>query len=279
MAIINTGQTFTATDTVTNTKLEDIADAATFNDPVDETTLELIIGGSNVGKLGIKDAGVTTSKVLDSSITKAKIENISAPLKVLGRTTAGAGVAEEVTINDDDDLSTASAITLATDESIKAYIDQLKPNIVQAVKSDTFVELNPNNSWIDIPDLSVSITPKFSNSKIFVQAMVSSSTNSGSYGVVFKLLRDTTDIALGDADGNRTRCSFTGGYSGQYSAASNGVDYLDSPSLTVGTPVVYKLQCTLETTVDIHINRTNTNNDANETPRPISTLTVTEIYQ
>jgi len=123
MAIINTGQTFTATDTVTNTKLEDIADAATFNDPVDETTLELIIGGANAGKLGIKDAGVTTSKVLDSSITKAKIENISAPLKVLGRTTAGAGKAEEVTINDDDDLSTASAITLATDESIKAYVD------------------------------------------------------------------------------------------------------------------------------------------------------------
>ena len=130
MAIINTGQTFTATDTVTNTKLEDIASAATFNDPVDATTLELITGGANAGKLGIKDAGVTTSKVLDSSITKAKIENISAPLKVLGRTTAGAGVAEEVTINDNDDLSTASAITLATDESIKAYVDSSTPIFV-----------------------------------------------------------------------------------------------------------------------------------------------------
>ena len=63
MAIINTGQTFTPTDTVTNTKLQDIADAATFNDPADETSLELITGGANAGKLGVKDAGITPAKL------------------------------------------------------------------------------------------------------------------------------------------------------------------------------------------------------------------------
>lgn len=126
MAIITTGQTFTPTDTVTNTKLQDIASAATFNDPVDESSLELIPLGTNAGKLGIKDDGVTTDKVLDASITVAKIGGITDSLKVIGRTTAGAGAAEEVTINDDDDLSSASAITLATDESIKAYVDTSK---------------------------------------------------------------------------------------------------------------------------------------------------------
>ena len=109
MAIITTNGSFGATAAVTSTTLNAVADAATFSDPVDGTSLELKVDG----KLGIKDAGVT----------KAKIENISAPLRVLGRTTAGAGVAEEVTINDDNDLSSASAITLATDESIKAYVD------------------------------------------------------------------------------------------------------------------------------------------------------------
>jgi|TARA_R110000764_G_scaffold68067_1_gene141358 hypothetical protein len=63
MAIITTGQTFTATGPVTNTKLQDIASAATFNDPVDETSLELIPTGSNVGKLGVKDAGITPAKL------------------------------------------------------------------------------------------------------------------------------------------------------------------------------------------------------------------------
>ena len=112
MAIITTGNNFGATAAVTSTTLNDIANAATFDEPVDGTSLELKVDG----KLGIKDAGVT----------KAKIENISAPLRVLGRTTAGAGVPEEVTINDDNDMANASAITLATDESIKAYVDTLE---------------------------------------------------------------------------------------------------------------------------------------------------------
>jgi len=63
MAIINTGQTFAPTDTVTNTKLQDIADAATFDDPADETSLELITGGANTGKLGVKDDGITPAKL------------------------------------------------------------------------------------------------------------------------------------------------------------------------------------------------------------------------
>jgi len=71
MAIINTGQTFTPTDTVTNTKLQDIADAATFNDPADETSLELITGGANAGKLGIKDAGVTAAKLATDALELA----------------------------------------------------------------------------------------------------------------------------------------------------------------------------------------------------------------
>ena len=119
MAIITTGNNFGATAAVTSTTLNNIANAATFDDPVDGTSLEL----KGDGKLGIKDAGVTTAKVLDANVTVAKIGGITDSLKVIGRTTAGAGVAEEVTINDDNDLSSASAITLATDESIKAYVD------------------------------------------------------------------------------------------------------------------------------------------------------------
>jgi len=71
MAIITTGQTFTASDTVTNTKLEAIASAATFNDPVDGTSLELIPLGTNAGKLGIKDAGVTAAKLATDALELA----------------------------------------------------------------------------------------------------------------------------------------------------------------------------------------------------------------
>jgi len=105
-----------ATDAVTTAKLA--TDAV--------TTAKIL--DANVTTAKIEDStstitGVTTAKIADSSVTKAKMENISAPLKVLGRTTAGAGVVEEVTINDDNAMSNASASTLATDASIKQYVD------------------------------------------------------------------------------------------------------------------------------------------------------------
>ena len=277
--ILNTTQEYLAADVVTHTNLNNIIGGTTFQTGVDGATDDVSLEVATGGSLQIKDDGVTTPKILDANVTKAKLEDISAPLRLLGRTTAGAGAPEEVTVNDDDDLSSASAITLATDESIKAYIDKLKPNVVQSVKSDTFVNTNPQNQWNELTGLSVDITPKFANSKILVEAMVSSSTNSASYGVLFKLVRDTTDIALGNTDGARTRCSFTGGYSGGRNCPSNGVKFLDSPTIVAGTPINYQVQCYLEGATDIYVNRTNTNTDADEIPRPISSITVTEVYQ
>lgn len=78
MAIITTGQAFTATGPVTNTKLQDIASKATFNDPVDGTSLELITLGTNDGKLGIKDAGVTAAKLATDALELAR--NLAYPV-------------------------------------------------------------------------------------------------------------------------------------------------------------------------------------------------------
>jgi len=55
MAIINTGKTFVPGETVTATRLNNIANLATFNDPADEVSIELITSGADTGKLGVKD--------------------------------------------------------------------------------------------------------------------------------------------------------------------------------------------------------------------------------
>jgi hypothetical protein len=102
----------------------DIADdAITTAKILDANVTTAKILNDNVTTAKILNDNVTTAKIADSSVTKAKMENISAPLRVLGRTTAGAGVAEEVTINNDNTMSNASASTLATDASIKQYVD------------------------------------------------------------------------------------------------------------------------------------------------------------
>lgn len=118
MAILSTGNTFGATDTVTSTKLNNIADAATFDDPVDDSTLEL----HNDGKLRVKASGVGTTQIAPSSVTKAKIENV-ANMKVLGNTSGSATAPQEVNILDEDDMSSDSSTALATQQSIKAYVD------------------------------------------------------------------------------------------------------------------------------------------------------------
>ena len=299
--ILNTTQVYTGADVVTHTNLNNIVGGTTFvagaSGTTDNASLEV---DTTSGSLQIKNDGVITAKLPDSTVktdgvTFPKIQHIDTN-KVLGRTSVDEGDVEAIDFiigstgntglffdNDDlldnSDTAGGSATSGATQQSIKAYIDKLKPNIVQSVKSNTFENLDPQNQWNEIEGLSVEINPRFSNSKFLVEAMVSSSTNTAAYGVVFKLVRDTTDIALGDTDGSRTRCSFTGGYSGGKSAPANGVKFLDTPTVVAGTPINYQVQCYLETTVDIYINRSNTNTDANEIPRPISSITVTEIYQ
>ena len=159
--IITTGKTFNPTESVTSTKLEDIASEATFLDPADETTLELITTGIPNGKLRIKDSGVTSDKIATSSskttgVTFAKMQHISTA-KVLGRQTAGDGDVEEVDVviggsgdtgvlfdNDDmldnSDTAGGSATRGATQQSIKAYVDTTrsfsKPDFIGSATDD-----------------------------------------------------------------------------------------------------------------------------------------------
>ena len=73
--------------------------------------------------------------VSDASVTFAKIQNL-ATMKVIGRTAGGSGVSSEVALLDEDNLATDSATSLATQQSIKAYVD------TQIATEDTIVELN-----------------------------------------------------------------------------------------------------------------------------------------
>jgi hypothetical protein len=130
MPVINKGTALSNGEQLTADKLNDLLDLATFS-PTATDSVSTFVNSS--GQIAVLDGGiaanklatnaVTTTKILNANVTKAKLENMSAPLKVLGRTTAGAGAVEEVAILDEDDLVTDSATALATQQSIKAYVD------------------------------------------------------------------------------------------------------------------------------------------------------------
>ena len=138
MAVLTTGHTFVDGQQVTSTRLNNTVNAATFaSAAVDGTTTQLSSGAIIVKDLGISTGkiaasavttaklatnSVSTAKIIDSNVTKAKIEDFT-NLTVLGNVSGSAATPAEVTIIDDDTMGTASAATLATSESIKAYVD------------------------------------------------------------------------------------------------------------------------------------------------------------
>lgn len=73
MGVLTTGQTFSSGDQVTATKLNDIANSATFTSAAattDDSTLTL---GSS--KLKVKDAGITATQLATDSVITAKIQD------------------------------------------------------------------------------------------------------------------------------------------------------------------------------------------------------------
>ena len=283
--ILNTTQEYLAADVVTHTNLNNIIGGTTFQTGVDGATDDVSLEVATGGSLRIKDDGVTTPKILDANVTKAKLEDISAPLRLLGRTTAGAGAPEEVTVNDDDDLSSASAITLATDESIKAYIDKLKPNVSQFIKTDKYINLNPGDAWHDF-SFEVSITPKFDNSKIRIKSSINNSTNHNTYTNLFKLMKKVgsgsfadLESSFGDLDGSRVRCTMYGNNYPGYGGTPSVCDFIDDDTHTAGTQITYKMEVYGTTTVDININSGGSDANSSYAGTPASTFTVEEIYQ
>jgi hypothetical protein len=129
MSVINTGKTFANGEQLTADKLNQVIDQATFNasEAVDGSTITLISGAMAVNDSGITEAkigngAVTTNKIADGNVTKAKIENVT-DMTVLGNTSGSDAAPQEVAVLDEDDMTSNSATALATQQSIKAYVD------------------------------------------------------------------------------------------------------------------------------------------------------------
>ena len=144
-------------------------------------------------------------------------------------------------------------------------------------KTDVFS--TTSTSFTDITGFSVNITPTSSTSKILITGLVTFGGIDGeAYGYTFKLLRDSTDICIGDADGSRTRATFgTQGFGPSDATDTSAINFLDSPSTT--SQVTYKVQARAENPKTLYVNRGKEGDGDNSiTSRFISTITVQENF-
>jgi hypothetical protein len=147
--------------------------------------------------------------------------------------------------------------------------------VVSATKTDT--QAFSSSTFSDITGLSVSITPSSTSSKILVFGYAMVAWDGSLSKIAINLLRDSTNILLGDTAGSRIRTSgFT--YLG---IACNGtfslpVNFLDSPNTTSAT--TYKIQASaLDNSGNVYINRSFVDTDNATFARTASTITAMEI--
>ena len=152
--------------------------------------------------------------------------------------------------------------------------------VVQATELDDHT--STTTSWADVSGMTVNITPSSASNKVLVQCCLTASADTRYAG--FKLLRDSTDIAIGNADGShRERITMSIGSNSSatndnYCMRNRTITWLDSPSST--SALTYKLQWRIHhSTGNMYLNRVavSSNDDEGWNARVPSTITVMEI--
>ena len=97
---------------------------------------------------------------------------------------------------------------------------------------------------------------------------------------MWKFVRDSTDLFIGDADGNRTRCTWgiedtsDSSNDARFHVASTHGTFLDSPNTT--SAITYRVQWSAQQNTG-YLNRTGDDTNGLAYPRAASSLTVMEI--
>jgi len=251
---------------VTTDKLA--ADAVTDAKIADDVVGTEHLTANEVDTAALAADAVTAAQIADDAISEEHLD-----------VTSITGHGALTSVADDDlvlisDTSASAALKKMTVANLVANAGGGKiGQVIQTVKTNT--ASHNAQSFTDVSNMSVAITPSASNSKILVivDARMGLTTN---YSAIGRIVRGSTAIYIGDSAGNRTR-GFTGPNSDENRDIHNFVaTFLDSPNTTSET--TYKLQTlTQDSSATIDINRTINDTNNNYDGRFASSITVMEV--
>ena len=259
-------------DSVTSAKIESNAVGTT--EIADDAVTNAKIGASAVG----------TTEIADDAVTYAKLQNISTDT-VLGRLSAGTGVVESITVDEDISSVSADHDTLASAKAIKAYVDtnsnlrnfkvaQTQTAQTISAAADTYYVLN---------NLTTSHTLQKTGSIFRITANIALGSGELDTNFAFKIQRNLNnagwqDFSLPQVSGQLGAhfCNFSGLDNNNAIATVNGDVYITSYSYSVGDTLQFRvLVAPVGFSSDIYINRSQNDQDV----RAISSLCSEEIYQ
>jgi len=170
-----------------------------------------------------------------------------------------------------DSQTLAEAIADGLDDASVAGIG---PNVVQAVKTDTFS--TSSTSYTDVTGLTVTITPTSATSKILLIADLTVSANNSSVGVQFA--GGNSANYTGDAAGSRGTGAEWSRTDGNFYVARtnlpNNLVYLDSPATTSATTYSVQIRVTSATG---YVNQSLVDTDDTSHGRTASSLIAIEV--
>jgi hypothetical protein len=191
---------------------------------------------------------VTTAKIIDDAVTKVKIA--------------------------DSNVTTAKIL----DANVTSA--KLGPGtilqVIQAEKTNQQTASIASAAFATVTDLTATITPRATSSRIVVMYDLNINWSNGRGSV--RLLRDSTAIGIGAADGNKS--SVTGGHaaaSGDTNLGkANGV-VVDSPNTTSAISYTIEVQNNRSSNDNYFINRDVTSSNESRFPVGASRIVVMEV--
>lgn len=173
-----------------------------------------------------------------------------------------------------DNLNARTGTTIAVPTGTRLYSSGHVVQVQQAVLSSAFT--TASTTWTDLTGMSVNITPTTITSKILVNVCLCFIGDGSTQGYC-RIIRDSTSIGVGDANGSRVRFSLNNYVLQMNEVRTSSLLFLDSPSTT--STLTYKLQLQSQGTGTVYVNRSTTWVDSQQSGTGISTITVMEIAQ
>ena len=233
------------------------------------------VSGSTI----VFDSALTTSDVIDFIVILGNVLDLGTPSDdtvtaaklndtvISGQTALGAEPAD----TDEFLVSDAGVLKRMDYSYIKGGGGKIG-QVLQATKVDK--STYATQTFADIPDMTIDITPTATSSKILVLSDVTISHTSG-YSNNIRLVRDSTAIYLGTPDSNRPAVTKQTSMYQDNIVYSMSFNYLDSPSTTSAT--TYKIQWMPENLATAVIGSSVADGDVVYVGRAANSITVMEV--
>jgi hypothetical protein len=218
--------------------------------------MSLVLSGSTSGSVTLQEPAIAGTTVLDLPATSGNVVVDSATQTLTNKSIA----ATQLT-------GTIAAARLPTG------------SVLQVVQTTMTTTASVSGSaWNEITALATSITPTSASSRILIMPSIDYSASNG-YRTGLRLVRNSTEILLGDSAGTRTRASQVGRFfdsANQMVQQGNRI-YLDSPATTSATTYRFYLSAETDAGATLYVNRTVSDADGATHFRGTSTVVLMEI--